>query len=63
MLSRPGVVAEEIDEYEGLQAQRFMHDPSMPNPLAVQASARETRLEYLYTKLYGKKPGEPPEVY
>jgi hypothetical protein len=62
MLSRPGVVTEDIDEYERLQAERFLHDPSLPNPRAAEASARESRLEYLYTKLYGKRPGEPPDV-
>jgi len=45
----PDATEEEIDEYEGLLAERFGSDPSKPDP---DSDAREARIKALSMKLF-----------
>jgi hypothetical protein len=60
MLSRPGVTPEDIDEYERLNAEHFHSYMGTAAARDAEAPARDARRAYLFTKLYGRNPEEPP---
>jgi hypothetical protein len=62
MLSRPGVTSEDIDEYERLNAEHMHSYLGAATALDAEAPAREARRAYLFTKLYGRNPEDPPNT-
>lgn len=50
---RPQAAPEDIEEYERLLAERFLRDPSLPEPAAAPERRRDDRLRELYDKLFG----------
>lgn len=52
---RPQAAPEDIEEYERLLAERFLHDPLVPEAAAAPLAtpARDERLRELYEKLFG----------
>jgi hypothetical protein len=61
MLSRPGVTPEDIDEYERLNAEHLNSRQGVAAALDTAVPAREARRAFLFTKLYGRNPEEPPD--